>query len=92
MSDHGPVSVSDVLALHTIINAATGTKRVRWLDGNNDLHEGVARAIAHDGGGFLSEGEDVRDGFLHVSGTIETWVPVAWLVDKVKATMFAVDQ
>jgi len=86
-----PLCIADVLALNTLLTAAQRTAHVRWQTPNGDLTDGVARAISHDGGGFLRSGEDVRDGFLHVSGMFERWVPVRYLMTLVPDGLFAVD-
>ena len=54
-------------------------KRVRWLDDESgDVLEGVARhiVISPDGAGFLSADDDIRDGYLRISGTFEHFIPV----------------
>ena len=43
--------------------------------------EYVLRAFTHDGGGFLSENEDVRDAYVWCSGIFEHWFPVEELLD-----------
>lgn len=59
------LTIADVVALGTILSAAQQTAHVRWVEGDKvDIHDGVARCIAHDGGGFLTGDEDVRDGVL----------------------------
>lgn len=86
------VTADDVLELYTILDAAARGARVRWMTDNHDILDGVARCIAHDGGGFLSADEDVRDGFLHVSGISEWWLPVREIMAKVRVGAFAVDE
>jgi hypothetical protein len=88
------LTAGDVFNLHTILDAAARGARVRWLaDGNDvDILDGVARCIAHDGGGLLRADEDVRDGFLHVSGMGEHWLPVRQIMAKVSVGTFAVDE
>lgn len=91
MSEHGIVSVADVHALAVIVGAASEGSRVTWmLDGSDHAVSGVARAIAHEGGGFLTDHDDVRDGFLHVSGTVEVWLPITQLIDMLRNHTFVV--
>lgn len=90
MEWHGPFTIRDAVAVNKIIDAAQRCAHVRWLD-DGDIAEGVARCIAHDGGGFLGGDEDVRDGFLHVSGITERWLPVVDLIGMVARGEFAVD-
>lgn len=91
MSEHGPFTIADTVHIETIMHAAQQGARVRWLD-NGDLREGVARCIAHDGGGFLQSDEDVRDGFLHVSGMFEQWLPVTKLLGMVERGEFGIER
>lgn len=90
MSEHGIVSVADVHALAEIVHAAIDSKPVRWVNDAGDLNEGTARAISHHGGGFLTDDDDVRDGFLHISAGGEYWLPVPRLVDMLRRGEFVV--
>lgn len=91
ITDHGPLTISDVVALQTILTAAQQTRRVQYLLTNGEVVEGVARAIAHHGGGFLRNDEDVRDGYLHVSQFGEVWLPIKHVMEQVKRGEFVVD-
>ncbi len=52
--------------------------RVRWLTESGDIVEGVARHITRNDTGTLLTGEDdVRDGFLRVSATMEWFLPMS---------------
>lgn len=79
---HGPLTVSTLTALGLLADAVErGNKIARILPGG-DVEWGVARAFTHDGGGFLGN-DDVRDGFVWVSGgnrLTERWWPVAELL------------
>ncbi len=51
---------------------------VRWLTESGDIVEGVARHITRNDTGTLLTGEDdVRDGFLRVSATMEWFLPMS---------------
>lgn len=87
-----PLSIADVIALGVLCDAAARGAHVRWLhDETGDVVEGTARAIAHDGGGFMRMGEDVRDMYLHVSTAFEHWLPIRELMGKVTRGEFAAD-
>lgn len=91
-TDTRPLTIADVLDLNVILTAAQRCSHIRWLNRESGaICEGVARCIAHDQGGFLSADEDVRDGFLHVSGIGEQWIPVGDLMKLVREGGFAVD-
>ena len=89
-TEHGPLTVSDLVALSTLLEA-TKVRRVRWLNEHGDLLDGVARCFAHEGGGFLGKDDDVRDYYLHVSGTFEHWLPVRELIPMVNEGRFVLD-
>lgn len=91
MTDHGPLTVSDLTSLSIIAQAAERSARVRWLLDEGEVAEGVARAITHDDGGFLSSGDDVRDAYLWVSGVTERWLPVSSLVNGVRMGIVSFD-
>lgn len=58
-----------------------GRTIARWNDGN--VEWGIARAFTRDGGGFLTSTDDVREGFIWISGGnrfTERWWPVAELL------------
>jgi hypothetical protein len=90
MSD--TLTMSNLIALGEIVRAAQGTRPIRWsTDGGATICEGIARAITHDGGNFLSGEDDVRDGYLWVSGIFERWIPVRDLMPLVNTGLFAID-
>jgi hypothetical protein len=41
----------------------------------------VMRAFTHDGGGFLSEKDDIRDAYVWCSGFTERWFKVTDLIE-----------
>jgi hypothetical protein len=86
------LSIAKACQIQTILRAAQGTLRVRWLTANNDLLEGTARAICvREGGGFCGPEDDLRDGFLWISGTFEHWLPVRDVMDMIGRGEFALD-
>ena len=72
-----PLTAQDVAHLHEVVNAADKGATVRWVrDTDDEVRTGVVRRIGpYDGTGHR-DAPDVRDQYLHISGTIEMWLPV----------------
>ena len=85
------LTLADVMALHTIVTATITGAKVRWLTESGDVLEGVARSIGHEDSTFLRAGEDVRDGFLRVTVTMDYFLPVRDVMAMVKRGEFALD-
>ena len=80
--EHGPLTVSVLTRLGMLAEAVERGQVIAWMTEGGTVHYGVARAFTRDGGGLLL-GEDVRDGFVWISGgdgLMERWLPVADLV------------
>lgn len=85
-----PVNVPRVLTLNQadllggLIRAVQAGVKLRYYQfGSRDADhplEVVLRAFTHNGGGFLSETDDVRDEFVWCSGFIEHWLHVDHLL------------
>lgn len=90
---HKPLTVSDLVALSTVAEAAQHGARVRWLSDNDDVLEGTARSIGDERGMFLANDDDVRDAFLRITSTSgwDYFVPMARLAELVKEGGFAID-
>jgi hypothetical protein len=91
---HGPLTITDAVALQTVLEAARNTRRVRWVDQRGNVLEGTARRICRDeSGALLPDDADVRDGTLHITTAIglETFVPVAEVIAMVGREEFALD-
>jgi hypothetical protein len=87
-----PLTFRQMSELQALMPAVQGCRPVRWLvDDTNVLCEGTARAITHIGGGFLNADEDIRDGFVWISGTMEHWLPVREVMAKISKGEFAID-
>lgn len=88
-----PLTISQATYLATLLTACQSNARVKWaVDGDTDrILDGVARAITHEGGGFLSRDEDVRDGYVWISGTFEHWLPVRDVLDLMAQYLFVVN-
>jgi len=89
------LSIADVIALSTIIDSASQTARVRWLDERGDIREGTARHIVRsaDDFSFIPRDMDVRDGFLRITTTLgmEVTIAVRELMAMVQRGEFAKD-
>lgn len=79
-----PLNVHDLTVLGMIGEAIDNSRMIaRWDATSNVPEYGMARAFAHDGGGFLTRDDDVRDGCVWVSAGnryTERWWPVADLM------------
>lgn len=84
---------SDAVNLAAILAAAQGNRRVaRLVDGR--VVEGEARSIGDENGNFLSEEDDVRDGYLRVTGGVigmDYFWPIKELMDETYMGTFIPD-
>lgn len=89
----GVLNISDAVTIADILRVAQGNKPVTRLVEGGALVSGTARAITHEGGGFLGANDDVREGFLWVTTHtgFEQWWPVAEMVPLVQAGEIALD-
>jgi hypothetical protein len=84
------LTISDTVALSTIIEAAVHGSKVRWLNPAGDVMEGVARSIGDEKGNFAGPKDDIRDCFLRISAMFEYFLPVSDLIPMVQAGTFVV--
>ncbi len=89
---------ADVIHLSTIVDAASRSAKVRWLDTDKEtIREGTARHIVAGEDPsqwyFVGSKQDIRDSFLRITTTTgwDTTVPVRWLMAMVAEGGFAVD-
>ena len=78
------LTTRQVRALAAIVDACDAGSRVTWLvsDDSAATIDGVARHIVLDPQTFAFIGDDdVRDGFLRISGTFEHALPIARVID-----------
>jgi hypothetical protein len=82
MSDR-TLSIFDLRALASIVDACDAGARVLWVADNGGTLDGVARHIVRDAQtfAFLDHDDDVREGFLRVSGTMEHALPIARVIE-----------
>lgn len=86
------VTMADLHALSEITDACIhGRKVARLIDGDNVI-EGVARSIGDENGNFLRRDEDVRNGYLRVSGTFEYFWPIRELMPQIHDSTFVVQR
>lgn len=91
MCAHGKLTISGVISLETIGNAAAWGQKVARVLADGNIVYGTARSIGDANGNFDFE-HDVRAQFLRVtsvSGAEYFW-PVAELMGEVTEGMFAV--
>lgn len=83
----------EVVNLAKLIGALDARSNVKasWLDDEGDLRDGVVRCFHRDygGGGFPTGDDDLRDCWLHLSGVVETWLPVRSVLDRMAGGEFA---
>jgi len=94
--DNNILTIADVIALSTIIDAASQSAKVRWWDNERgDVREGTARHIVRgaDDFVFIPQTQDVRDAFLRITTTMgmEITIPVRKLMDMVQRGEFVKD-
>ena len=78
---HAPLTVHTLRKLRDLADAVYAGQPITRELPDGTILTGVARAFTRDGGGFLGPDEDVRDGYVWFSGAIESWWPVAELLD-----------
>lgn len=89
-----PLTLSDLGHLSMLAAAVGAGQPITYLGNEGQTHWGIARAFTHDGGGFLGASEDVRDGFVWLSGGShfgEVWVPVSELLSGLAEGRVALD-
>ncbi len=84
------LTVADLAALTIMFDACSGRK-VMWLE-NETTMKGEVRCFSAKpyGEGMLHAYEDVRDGYLHISGMFEHWLPVRDVLRLIKEDKFLV--
>jgi hypothetical protein len=90
------LTTNDVMALGEIVEAAVrGAKVARVMPEGHyaagDIIHGIARSIGDSNGFFLTNADDIRDGFLRVTtrGGTEVFWPVRDLMEENKQGAFA---
>jgi hypothetical protein len=87
------LSVSNACTIADILRAAQGNQPVTRLLENGQVVVGTARAITHEGGGFLGADDDVREGFLWMTmgSGFEQWWPMSEIVPLVQSGEIALN-
>lgn len=95
MEELPPLSVSVLTRLGMLAECVQAGRPITYLkEGSSRAQWGIARAFTREGGGFLAENEDVRLGFVWMSGGThfgEVWVPVMELVEGIATGNVALD-
>lgn len=82
---------SNFYALSQIMDAASGTLTVAFLDEDGRRDDGTARSIGTEGGMFLGPNDDVRKGYLRVTmnvSGVERFELVSDLMKRLGETFF----
>jgi hypothetical protein len=87
-----PFTMADLHAVSEISDACIHGYHVVRLMPSGGILEGVARCIGDRSGNYLRRDEDVRHGFLRVSGTFEHFWPIRELVPQVHTGEFIIDR
>jgi hypothetical protein len=88
------LSIPDVIALSTIVDVASQSAKVRWLDERGDIRSGVARHIVRsaDDFSFIPSDMDVRDAFLRITDWgLEVTIAVRDLMEMIARGEFVKD-
>lgn len=90
MNERKPLTISETLALGTVVNMAVHGQHVARLLDNGDITQGTARSIGDRNGGYSGPDDDIRDMYLRVTtdSGFEAFWPVSELVEDVKASTF----
>lgn len=89
-----PLTVAQLTHLASLARCVQAGHPITRVNAAGDTEWGIARAFAHDGGGFLTDRDDVRDSFVWISAgssLMERWWPVAELVEGLSAGTVALN-
>jgi hypothetical protein len=89
------LTIADVIALGTVVDAASQSAKVAWVDPDTgDIRYGTARhiVVSPDNYGFLPRDTDVRDGYLRVTtrSGFDVALSVRALITLVQAGEFSI--
>ena len=82
-----PLTIPELTTLSMLAECVQAGQPITRVTAAGDTEWGIARAFTRDGGGFLTTDEDVRDGFVWISGgsgLFERWWPVKELVEGIR--------
>lgn len=84
-TDTKTLTLTDAGRLADLIRACERNARIRYYPrGTDDADHpmtGVLRCFAHEGGGLWFDADgDIRDAYVHISGTFEHWFKVSDLM------------
>lgn len=86
-----PFTMADLHAVSEISDACIHGYRVRRLMPTGGILKGVARCIGDERGNYLRRDEDVRDGFLRVSGILEYFWPIREIMPQIHVGELIID-
>lgn len=84
------LTLSELNRLAMLAEAVGEGRRIARLH-DGLVQSGVARAFTREGGGFLTPDDDIRDGFVWVSGITESWWPVTELANGIDKGTVSLD-
>jgi hypothetical protein len=86
------LTIGEVTLLADLVRACQGNQRVKWaVDGDVErVTDGVARAFTNAEGNFVGRDTDVRDAFVWISGTFETFMPVRQILALMDQHLFVI--
>jgi hypothetical protein len=84
MTDTRILTLNDAAALGELIHGVESHAKLEYYANGTDSADSPVnvemRAFTHEGGGFISSDEDVRDAHIWTSGIFEHWYPVMDLI------------
>lgn len=78
------LTLNDAGLLADLIRGVQANAKLRWYQfGTRDTEHPLIvsmRAFTHEGGGFISEKEDIRDAYVWCSSFLEHWLKVSNII------------
>lgn len=91
---HKPLDQTRALVLGQLLTWVAKNQKVRYsIDGGTTLLTGTLRhiVVSPDDYNFLRSDQDVRDGYVRITGKFDTALPVEALVDLVRDGLFVAE-
>lgn len=91
---HKPLDQTRALVLGQLLTWVAMNQKVRYsIDGGTTLLTGTLRhvVVSPEDYSFLRSGQDVRDGYVRITGKFDTALPVEALIDLVRDGLFVAD-
>jgi hypothetical protein len=79
-----PLTLNQADLIGVLMRGVSNNSKLNWYQfGSRDADHPltmVMRAFTHDGGGFLSETDDIREAYVWCSGFMERWFSVSDII------------